>query len=124
MPVQGGLFDGGWEAGLDGLVVDLVGAVSDTALEQWRANLDRSIKVNRQRYVGETRVTRVDDGHATVNDGTSVYGPWLEGQGSRNSPVTRFEGYDSAREAAEKVSATVDEVGAPVVVKFVEAMNA
>lgn len=124
MTVQGGLFDGGWDSGLDELTVDLVGAVSDTVLEQWRANLNSSIKVNRQRYIGQTRVTRVDETRAVVNDDTSVYGPWLEGQGSRNAPVTRFEGYDSAREAAEKVSATVDEVGVPVVVKFVEAMNA
>ena len=124
MGVQGGLFDGGWEAGLDDMVVDLVGAVADTALDLWRANLDRSIRVNTGRYVGETRVTRVSDDSAVVNDGTSVYGPWLEGQGSRNYPVTRFRGYDSAREAAEKVNATVDEVAAPVVVKFTEAMNA
>lgn len=124
MPVQGSLFDGGWEAGMTELVTDIVGAVGDTVLDTWRDNLNRNIRVNHQRYISTTRVTRVSDDKAVVNDGTSVYGPWLEGQGSRNYPVTRFRGYDSAREAAEKLSATADEVAAPVVVQFVEAMNA
>lgn len=32
-----------------------------------------------------------------VHDGGVVYGPWLEGVGSRNSPVTRFPGYATFR---------------------------
>jgi hypothetical protein len=124
MPVQGGLFDGGWESGLDELVVDIVGAVADTALDTWRANLEHNIRVNQGHYLGETRVTRVSDTVAQTGDGVSKYGPWLEGQGTRNFPVTRFEGYNSARDAAEKVNATAGDVAAPVVVKFVEGMNA
>jgi hypothetical protein len=124
MSVQGGLFDGGWEAGIDELMVDLVGAVADTALDTWRDNLNESIRVNNHRYVSETRVTRTTEESATVHDGGSVYGPWLEGQGSRNYPVTRFKGYNSAREATEKVNAKADEVAAPVILRFVEAMNA
>lgn len=123
MSVQGGLFDGGWESGLDELTVDIVGAVSDTVLDTWRSNLDENIRVNTGRYVSTTRVTRVSDTAAQINDGTSVYGPWLEGQGSRNAPVTRFKGYHSAEEAAEKVNAKADEVAAPVVARFVEVMN-
>lgn len=123
MPVQGGLFDGGWEAGMTELIVDLTGAVADTALDTWRGNLDRNIRVNQGHYVSETRVTRTDDA-AIVNDGTSVYGPWLEGTGSRNDPVTRFKGYDSARDAAAAINEKTDEIGAPVVARFVEAMNA
>jgi hypothetical protein len=122
MPVQGGLFDGGWEAGMSELIVDLIGAVADTTLTTWRANLDDSIRVNQGRYIGTTRIDRTSDS-AVLNDGRSVYGPWLEGQGSRNFPVTRFRGYHSAEQAAEKVGATADEIAAPVVVKFVEAQN-
>lgn len=33
----------------------------------------------------------------SVNDSNVVYGPWLEGTGSRNSPVTRFPGYHTFR---------------------------
>src|SRR6267154_2723207 len=33
-----------------------------------------------------------------VRDDRVVYGPWLEGVGSRNYPVTRFRGYHAFRE--------------------------
>lgn len=124
MSVQGGLFDGGWETDMAELVVDIVGAVSDAALDVWRANLTGSIRVNTGRYMGQTRNTRVSDSVAELNDGRSVYGPWLEGTGSRNAPATRFEGYHSAREAAEKVDAIAQELAAPAVVRFVEEQNA
>lgn len=32
-----------------------------------------------------------------VHDNGVIYGPWLEGVGSRNSPVTRFPGYATFR---------------------------
>jgi hypothetical protein len=32
-----------------------------------------------------------------------VYGPWLEGVGSRNFPVTRFRGYHAFRVAAQEL---------------------
>lgn len=123
MGVQGGLFDGGWESGLDELVVDLVGAVGDTVLDTWKANLEKNIRVNTGRYLSQPRVTRLADDRVSVNDGTFVYGPWLEGQGSRNFPLTRFKGYHSAEDAAASVNETVDEIAAPVVVKFVEGLS-
>lgn len=124
MGVQGGLFDGQWEAGLGELVVDLTGAVGDTLLEFWRQNLDDDIKVNEGRYISETRVTRVSDDQVVLGDGESKYGPWLEGQGSRNAPVTRFAGYHAAEHATDSVNATFAEIGDPAVAKFVEEMNA
>jgi hypothetical protein len=46
----------------------------------------------------ESRIS-VDRGRGgyVVSDGGVVYGPWLEGTGSRNSPVTRFPGYATFR---------------------------
>lgn len=104
------------------LIVNIQGAVADSALDQWRATLTDSIRVNRGIYVGETRVSQTESA-AIVHDGMSVYGPWLEGQGSRNYPRTRFKGYGAARDAAEKINARAVEVAAPVVVTFVEAQN-
>lgn len=123
MPTHGGLFNGGWEADLDGMTIDLVGAVSDALLDTWKDNLEQAIKVNTGRYMRQPRVTRLSDTRASVNDDAFVYGPWLEGTGSRNSPVTRFKGYGSAESALEKVQASIDEIGAPVVAKFVEGLG-
>ena len=33
----------------------------------------------------------------SINDSNVIYGPWLEGIGSRNAPVTRFAGYHTFR---------------------------
>ena len=43
----------------------------------------------------ESRVTtsRVSAEVSLVHDQGVIYGPWLEGVGSRNAPVTRFPGY-------------------------------
>jgi hypothetical protein len=58
-----------------------------------------------------------------ITDGGIVYGPWLEGTGSRNAPVTRFKGYRSARLTAQSLrNARV--VTDPVVREICREMNA
>ena len=47
-------------------------------------------------YQSRISVDRGRGGYV-VSDGGVVYGPWLEGTGSRNSPVTRFPGYSTFR---------------------------
>lgn len=46
---------------------------------------------------------RYRGGDPEVNDNRVIYGPWLEGVGSRNSPVTRFKGYHVFRTVAQIV---------------------
>ncbi len=38
-----------------------------------------------------------------VHDSDIVYGPWLEGVGSRNFPVTSFKGYSMFRKVAQQI---------------------
>ena len=38
-----------------------------------------------------------------VHDSGIIYGPWLEGVGSRNYPVTRFKGYSTFRKVAQEI---------------------
>ena len=38
-----------------------------------------------------------------VNDSNLIYGPWLEGTGSRNAPKTRFRGYSIFRKTAQRM---------------------
>ncbi|PZT70199.1 hypothetical protein DN402_31770 [Streptomyces sp. SW4] len=44
-------------------------------------------------YESRVTTTRVSGEVSLVHDQGVIYGPWLEGVGSRNSPVTRFPGY-------------------------------
>lgn len=67
--------------------------------------LDR-VLVNPTGYY-ESRVTkkRVSPGRYSINDGGVIYGPWLEGIGSRNSPVTTFAGYHTFRIVRNRMAA-------------------
>lgn len=51
-----------------------------------------------------------------------IYGPWLEGTGSRNR-TSRFKGYGIWRAAASKISARAVAIGQPIVARFVGRMN-
>ena len=58
----------------------------------------------------ESRInTRFMGDRAEVNDHNSVYGPWLEGTGSRNR-TTRFKGYHFWRKAGQQVEARATEI--------------
>jgi hypothetical protein len=46
-------------------------------------------------YESRVQATQETEFRWRVNDGGVVYGPWLEGVGSRNYPATRFRGYRS-----------------------------
>jgi len=48
-------------------------------------------------YESRVEAQRVSQFRGRVHDNLVVYGPWLEGTGSRNYPVTRFRGYHSFR---------------------------
>jgi hypothetical protein len=48
-------------------------------------------------YESQITDTPVSSTLHRVHDNGVVYGPWLEGVGSRNYPVTRFKGYHTFR---------------------------
>lgn len=45
-----------------------------------------------------------------IHDNGVVYGPWLEGVGSRNYPVTRFKGYHTFRVVKNRMAQKVKSV--------------
>lgn len=59
-----------------------------------------------------------------ITDSGIVYGAWLEGVGSRNSPVTRFKGYAIFRRTARDVQNRAVDIALPVIKEYCEAMNA
>jgi hypothetical protein len=66
-----------------------------------------------------TRIQAVrSSGDWEVNDGGVIYGPWLEGTGSRNSPVTRFKGYRTFRYVAQKVDGNADRIAERVLAPY------
>ena len=49
------------------------------------------------------------DLHAQITDNGCIYGPWLEGIGSRNE-VTRFKGYSSFRKTAQWLQERIGDI--------------
>lgn len=125
--LSGPVFDGRAADWSDRMVRDMQQTVADHALVWWEADLEASIRHATPVYQLTPRVEQRDFDVA-VNDGWGVtntlpYGPWLEGVGSRNSPVTRFPGYHALRGAYEAVSGQVPDLCEPGAEDYVGRVN-
>lgn len=95
--VSGPLFEGLVPGMVDAMMLEMQADLANAGFAQVRQNLDASIKNPTPYY--ETQITVEPRGEETViHDRGIVYGPWLEGVGSRNK-TTRFKGYASFRRA-------------------------
>lgn len=68
-------------------------------------------------YESRISVDRAGDGYR-VSDGGVIYGPWLEGVGSRNSPVTRFPGYATFRRTKPLVDKRAREIAMQLLARY------
>ncbi|WP_031514853.1 hypothetical protein [Streptomyces sp. NRRL F-5123] len=89
----GPLFDGRAQAAVARYVDDARDTLAARAEDMVLAELGRVLRHPTGYYESQIRTERVTPDTDRVSDGGVVYGPWLEGVGSRNSPVTRFAGY-------------------------------
>lgn len=81
-----------------------------------------SLKTRTPYYETQVRVDNLA-GDPVVTDGGVIYGPWLEGTGSRNWPVTRFPGYASFRLASQRLEPQVTEVITDLVREMVNGLG-
>lgn len=105
MEYDGPLFDGRAPVELERACDEIR---DDVAAQGWanvRTNLDQSLRNPTPYY--ETQIANDLRGDARViHDRGIIYGPWLEGTGSRNR-TTRFKGYASFRRAAQQLEGQV-----------------
>jgi hypothetical protein len=93
--VSGPLFDARAEHYVREFCTEALDQVAGQASANVHTNLDASIRHPTPYYETQIHTVKVDADTRSVNDRKIIYGPWLEGTGSRNSPVTRFPGYHS-----------------------------
>jgi len=103
--VTGPFFDGRDHAALDALCEEIAYEVGAEGRDIVRLNSDTSFKTQTPHYVLQLRNTDTGQFTREVNDSGVIYGPWLEGVGSRNFPRTRFKGYSMFRRAAQYLNA-------------------
>lgn len=103
----GPLFDGRATQALIDYKHDLTVKLGNIAEQRVRMDLDLVLKHQTGYYRSAIHVEGGDDmgGESIrVTDTPVVYGPWLEGVGSRNSPVTRFRGYHTFRKVFQQLN--------------------
>ena len=120
--LTGPLFDGRAPVMATRIVSDIADRVAAFALEAWQHNLDGSIQHPTPYYETQVRIEKTGVTDRSVNDRGVIYGPWLEGTGSRNR-TTRFKGYSSLRKARQSTIAAVPRLAEDAVKRLVQELS-
>lgn len=120
---NGPLFDGRAPLLADRFLVEAMAVIAEAAEETVDRNLAASIRhpSDPPYYQSQINVARRDL-DLVVNDNDVIYGPWLEGVGSRNK-TTRFKGYTSFRRAQQEIDQKVDILVYPTLARFITEVN-
>jgi hypothetical protein len=93
---SGPLFDGRAENAAERYTEKVKQKIADEGQTRIHAHLSSVLRRDTGIYQSHIHTERqVDD--IVLTDTPIVYGPWLEGDGSRNFPKTRFPGYRTFR---------------------------
>lgn len=101
---RGPLFDGRAERAIERACDDAREDIAAYAEERVLMGTSARFKTRTPYYETRVTTTRVSGEVSLVHDQGVIYGPWLEGVGSRNAPVTRFAGYHFWRDAKQAVA--------------------
>lgn len=83
---------------------DCAEEIADMAKDVWVHNLEGSIRHPTPYYWTRIDTRELSSTRYEVHDHDIVYGPWLEGTGSRNAPSSVFPGYWSLARAKESAN--------------------
>lgn len=107
---SGPLFDGRASPMITRWTRDAGEEIAQWAEEEIHRVLHQVLRRPTGYYESHVRVTRVNPDQFNITDGGVVYGPWLEGTGSRNFPVTRFRGYGTFQRVQRRVEQRADRI--------------
>jgi hypothetical protein len=100
---RGPVFDGRAKLAAHDFVRDSQRTIADRGADMIRTELDHVLRHQTGQYRSSIQVQHAFGGDV-VTDGDIVYGPWLEGIGSRNR-TTRFRGYSTFRRVVSRLDA-------------------
>jgi hypothetical protein len=118
----GPVFDGRARAIVDDLLNAMSGKVAQQGYDDVRTTLHGVLRHPTGNYEAHISVEHQRNDWA-VNDHGIVYGPWLEGVGSRNQ-TTRFKGYFTFRRVSNALQGKVTNLTRNVVETHIKRMNA
>lgn len=95
--VSGPVFDGRAPRIMDEYTQAVVDDIAAQGFDDIHFTLHRVLKHPTGYYQSQIRNRPIGPKTRVLYDNRVIYGNWLEGTGSRNTPVTRFEGYFTFR---------------------------
>lgn len=135
---SGPVFDGQAEEIIDRYCTHVEQVIGDKGVAMIRAYLPTQYKYlkdpsslgwhgNRNHFIpglyqSVIHTVQLDDA-VLIHDTPCVYGPWLEGVGSRN-PVTRFKGYHTFRIISQVLNGMATDIATAELPRYIAEMNA
>jgi len=116
--VSGPLFNGGAARELDRAVEEIAREIGKVGEQDVQARLRSVLRHPTGKYQRRIRVASESSGLVRVDDQRSVYGPWLEGTGSRNAR-TRFKGYATFRKTLQQLDRKAGPIAERIVARVV-----
>lgn len=109
---NGPLFDSRSTRAFDDFAEELEEEGAEFVLDHILGTFHTSFKNPTGYYESNVRIRNTSTGHEVWDGGMGgpVYGPWLEGVGSRNN-TTRFKGYHAFRKAATALELRIESMG-------------
>lgn len=120
--VRGPLRDGRAEKALEEYVQDVEKVIAQRGARMVVSLLKSNIKNPTPRYWNTIHVEPLGSGW-TVTDNDAVYGPWLEGTGSRNRARPGFPGYASFRLATQMLDGAAGPIAEDHLRLYIPRMN-
>lgn len=119
----GPIFDGRAERAAERACDDARETIAAFAEEHALALMAAAFRNPTGYYESRVITERVSGDTSRVHDQGVVYGPWLEGVGSRNSPVTRFPGYFHWRRTKQATQAAAPAIAERAVQRHIPEMG-
>ncbi|TDC47641.1 hypothetical protein E1281_25920 [Actinomadura sp. KC345] len=119
---HGPIFDGRAQAAARQMARATEEELAEVAVNLVVSELGRVLQHPTGYYQSQIQTDRATGG-TRVTDGGVVYGPWLEGVGSRNAPVTRFRGYSTFRRIHTRVDRQAKHIAERVMPRYLRRME-
>lgn len=117
---NGPIFDGRADLITDRMCDDIAETVAQHGYDLIQQRLGHVLRHPTGYYQSRIQVNDLGSDQI-INDSDVIYGPWLEGVGSRNK-TTRFKGYHTFRLVAEQLKGTAHVTAEQVAGKYVRGL--
>lgn len=118
---KGPLFDGRAQQAVDDFIDAAEEDIAQLGFDMVRQELGSVLQNPTGYYESRVQVDLAGE-ELKIDDGGVVYGPWLEGTGSRNGR-SRFKGYATFRRVAQKLQEKAVTVADNLLPKYIDRMS-